>query len=696
MFNRTESEERRHLEQVKHRLGIALRQLERRVSRYARDVRDQKTHMWEHKSDMDHIEKISARESADQTMRSGLVADAARRRLEKLVQSPYFGRVDFAKSGNGSEVLPVYVGIHSFSDDQERTNLVFDWRAPISTLFYDFEIGPASYGSPSGEVRGEVGLKRQYRIRGGRMEFMLESGLNILDDVLQEELSKTSDDRMKTIVATIQRDQNAIVRNDGADVLVIQGVAGSGKTSIALHRVAFLLYRFKDSLQSKDVLILSPNRVFADFISNVLPELGEEPIAEMEMEGIAREILGPDVDFESALEQSSRLLDGGDERLRRRIQAKSSFEFLDKLGQYAAHVEQTRFRPQDISVAGRSISAGVVADAFRRRGSATMAERLRAVVESVDQELWVRWRHELTTKERAAVRAAVKKMSRNTSLKALYKGFYAWLGEPELFKPLRGARLEYSDVFPLVHLKLRLERPANPYRQIKHLVVDEMQDYTPLQYEVLARLFPCRKTILGDVSQSLNAGATIGAEAISRVFVHAECVKLCKSYRSSYEITRFAQGIAPSADLVAIERHGPKPVVVECRNEASERLRIVRTVTTFAERGHRTLGVLCKSQAQAERLFEAIRERAPEIQLLTARSTAFVHGPVVCAVHLAKGLEFDQVVVPGASAENYSTSLDRSLLYVACTRAMHELVVTFTGAPTRFFSDVSLHVAERD
>ncbi len=211
------------------------------------------------------------------------------------------------------------------------------------------------------------------------MEFMLESGLNIQDDVLQEELSRASDDRMKNIVATIQRDQNAIIRNEEASELIIQGVAGSGKTSIALHRIAFLLYRYKDTLTSKDILIISPNRVFADYIANVLPELGEENIAETQMETIADELLEGKYRFETFFDQASRLLEKNDENLQRRIREKASLDFLKKLDEYAAHVEKTSFSPEDAQVDGYRFAAGFIEASYRKHRAMPAAARLRRV-----------------------------------------------------------------------------------------------------------------------------------------------------------------------------------------------------------------------------------------------------------------------------------------------------------------------------
>lgn len=201
-----------------------------------------------------------------------------RRRLSRILDIPYFGRIDFTENGKEDKTLPIYIGVHSFYDSNSKASLIYDWRAPISGMFYDDEWGEASYISPAGKIEGNISLKRQYRIRKGCMEFMIESSLTVLDDILQKELSSNTDDKMKNIVATIQREQNRIIRNEDASVLIIQGVAGSGKTSIALHRIAYLLYAMKGEISSKDILIYSPNKVFADYISNVLPELGEETV----------------------------------------------------------------------------------------------------------------------------------------------------------------------------------------------------------------------------------------------------------------------------------------------------------------------------------------------------------------------------------------------------------------------------------
>ncbi|MFN2355740.1 MAG: helicase, partial [Desulfopila sp.] len=349
MINESETKEKAHLESAKTKLHAAVERIDSTLRDHATKIQEQKTYLWEHRTDMDHAEKVSTRQSTEQRVLAAEAVLANKKRIVKLLQSPYFGRFDFIRDGQ-TRSLAVYVGIHAFFDEDRKENLVYDWRAPIATMFYDYEAGKAHYEAPSGDITGTIALKRQFRIRHGHMEFMLESALNIQDDVLQEELSRASDDRMKNIVATIQRDQNAIIRNEDSHVLIIQGVAGSGKTSIALHRIAFLLYRFKDTLTSKDILIISPNKVFADYISNVLPELGEENIAETEMEILADDWLDYKYKFQTFFQQAALLLERNDEKLRHRIQEKSSLEFLKKLDEYAAYIEKSSFCAEDLQI----------------------------------------------------------------------------------------------------------------------------------------------------------------------------------------------------------------------------------------------------------------------------------------------------------------------------------------------------------
>jgi DNA helicase-2/ATP-dependent DNA helicase PcrA len=422
---------------------------------------------------MDHIEKIAVRQTIEQTMDSAEVLKAQKIKLLKLMRSPYFGRFDFARSGD-SDSEPIYIGVHHFRDEAERRTLVYDWRAPIASMFYDFETGPARYRAPAGEIEGLLTRKRQFRIRDGQLEFVLESAVNIVDDVLQEELSRASNDEgMKNIVATIQRDQNAIIRNDDAHTLIIQGVAGSGKTSIALHRIAYLLYRFKDTLSSDDILIISPNRVFADYIGNVLPELGEEQVPEIGMETLAAELLDHQYRFQSFFEQTAQLLEKNDEAFKERITAKAAPDFLRQIDRYAEELEKRSFEAVEWRTGRKIVPDWFLAEVWQKHRGIPLTERVARVVAATEQQIGIHYNHDLEVDERRSLREAIRGMVRKITLRQAYQDLFEWLEQPALFKPA-GGKLEYADVFPLIYLKMRLEGVANPYSRVKHLLIDEM------------------------------------------------------------------------------------------------------------------------------------------------------------------------------------------------------------------------------
>ena len=664
------------------RIDANLDEINGRLSTCGRDIQAAHDHMWEHRRDMDHLDKAAMRQSIDQMMRSSDVLRAQALKLAKLRKSPWFGRFDFRTTGRNAPVS-YYIGIHDFRDEQTQDPWVHDWRAPISSLFYDYETGPAQYQAPSGTIAGDLTLKRQFRIREGRMEFMLDTAVNIVDDVLQETLAEASDDGMKNIVATIQRDQNAIIRDAEAHTLVIQGVAGSGKTSIALHRIAFLLYRFKDTLSSSDILIISPNRVFADYIGNVLPELGEETVPEIGMETLASQILGPKIRFQSFFEQTARLLETDDAAMKERIRFKARPDFVQQIRAYAQHLEKTAFQPRDLVIRKRPLPGFVFGTTWQRLRQMDMAERLVATGNQVIAQFEAQYNIELRKEERAVIRKAVRGMVHRPTPRQAYKGLYDWIGRPELFKPKAG-QLEQADVFPMIYLKMLTEGVENPYAGVKHLLVDEMQDYTAVHYAVLARLFGCRKTILGDATQSVNPLSASTAERIEAVLEGAHRVTLDKSYRSTWEIMQFALKIAPNPDLIAMERHGAEPDVRVVGTQREAVTRIAAAVEAFQASDHTHLAVLAKTQAQAGRLAKALAEAGIDAHLLQEGSAGFPAGVIICTPHLAKGLEFDRVIVADASAATYTTEMDRNLLYVACTRAMHRLSLVSVGAPSRF------------
>lgn len=676
VFNQTEQDEISYMKSIIKNLEIIISKLDEVINNNVKDLREYKNYLWENQSELDRAEKSAVRHNVTQAVLSSEAIVERKKRIRKMIEIPYFGRIDFQEDKQ-KNALPIYIGIHSYYDTEKNENVIHDWRAPISTMFYDYETGKAQYESPLGIIKGIITLKRQYRIRRSVMEFMLESSVNIQDDILQKELSSTSDERMKNIVATIQREQNLIIRNEEAKTLIIQGVAGSGKTSIALHRVAYILYRFKGEISSKDILIISPNKVFADYISNVLPELGEETIEECGFEELMSKQLQDKYKFQTFFEQVTEVIEKHDEAFIERIRFKSSVEFIDKMDKFFLYVENNCFQAVDIKIGRIPVPKEYIEERFKAYHRIPMRSRFEPIAKDIIRELQISAPNlELTTTDKNNIKAEIKKMFSGNNDLSLYQSFYEWLGKPELFKRGKNRQLEYADVAPLLYLKLKMEglKEKNP---IKHLLVDEMQDYTPIQYKVLSLLFPCNKTILGDALQSVNPYSSTNYMDIQRVLAGAEVMKLCKSYRSSYEITNFAQKISKSPDLIAIERHGAEPEVLTF-NTADKELEYLHQYVSNALKGTGSIGIICKTEKEAIKLHSILSERTDQVCLLSSESAAFSNGIIVTTAHTAKGLEFDEVIVPFVTDKEYNNEMDRSLLYIACTRAMHRLTLTAT------------------
>ena len=677
MINSTEQEEREYLEEIREKLLLAVKRVDDKVKQFSAELRQTKAYIHEHQSGMDEADMVAAGQSINRMALSGESAVTAKRKLMKLRESPYFGRIDF--SAANTEPAPVYIGTHTFSEDHTGNNLIHDWRAPIAAMFYDFELGHAWYETPSGRISGEISVKRQYRIREGRLEYMIENDVNIHDEVLQRELSRAADDKMKTIVATIQRDQNAVIRNESSPVIIIQGVAGSGKTSIALHRIAFLLYRFRDSITAKDILIITPNKVFADYISSVLPELGEERIPETGMDELAHDLLENKFRFQTFFQQVALLLETHDPNLIERVRFKSDFAFLRKLNQYLIYLENNFFQPQELRVGRTVVPAPFILERFKAHHRIPLLKRVPQVIKDIQQFVRSNTDRKLTGREKSEIWRAVPEMVKGSDVLELYKDFYTWMGRPELFRPAPGNTLEHADVFPLIYCKVRVEG-CRTFDHVKHLLIDEMQDYAPVTYSVISRTFKCKKTILGDISQTVDPYSGSASEGIQQVFPQADIIRLFRSYRSTSEITHFTQRILSNPDLIAMERHGPAPAVTSFRNDAEEVEEIRRLIAAFRSSEHHSMAIIAKTGQQAAYLFNQLRSAG--VHLLTAESASLKSGVVVTTAHLAKGLEFDEVVTPFASARNYHTEVDRRMLYIACTRAMHRLTLTYSGEIT--------------
>ena len=679
-FNQTEKQEKEYLKQIISFLKKVIGNTDASVKDHVDTLAEYKDYIWFNK-DIDPHEIRSMRESILNHFALGESVINKHKRLTKILAIPYFGRIDFLEKKENSKVMPIYIGIHTFYDPESRATLIHDWRAPVSSMFYDHELGEAGYRSPSGEIKGEISLKRQYRIRGGKMEFMIESALTVHDDILQKELSSNADDKMKNIVATIQREQNRIIRNEDIRTLIIQGVAGSGKTSIALHRIAYLLYTFRDSISSKDILIISPNKVFSDYISNVLPELGEETVPETSMEQILSGVLEHKYKYQTYFGLVNELLEKPSSSLIDRIAYKASFGFISELDKFILHIENTYFKAADVKLTKYiTIPAPFIEEQYLRFNRYPIRRRFDAMADYMLDMLKIQYTFTVTTTGRNLLKKEIRLMFAGNNDIQVYKDFFKWTNNPGMFKMRKGHTLEYSDLAPLAYLHLALEGNGNQPFRVKHLLIDEMQDYSPIQYKVIQKLFPCRKTVLGDAGQSVNPYGSSTAETIQKSLTASEIMKLCKSYRSTFEITDFAQKIHPNAELEPVARHGEKPQILQFGSAVEELSGIMGLISTYRKSGYKSLGIICKTEQQARKMADMLKSYANDISFLSSQSSAFVQGIVITSAHMAKGLEFDEVIIPQTDERNYRSEIDKSMLYVAVTRAMHRLTLTFHEA----------------
>lgn len=679
-FNQTEKQEKEYLKQIISFLKKVIGNTDASVKDHVDTLAEYKDYIWSNK-DIDPHEIRSMRESILNHFALGESVINKHKRLTKILAIPYFGRIDFLEKKENSKVMPIYIGIHTFYDPESRATLIHDWRAPVSSMFYDHELGEAGYRSPSGEIKGEISLKRQYRIRGGKMEFMIESALTVHDDILQKELSSNTDDKMKNIVATIQREQNQIIRNEDIRTLIIQGVAGSGKTSIALHRIAYLLYTFRDSISSKDILIISPNKVFSDYISNVLPELGEETVPETSMEQILSGVLEHKYKYQTYFGLVNELLEKPSSSLIDRIAYKASFGFISELDKFILHIENTYFKAADVKLTKYiTIPAPFIEEQYLRFNRYPIRRRFDAMADYMLDMLKIQYAFTVTTAGRNLLKKEIRLMFAGNNDIQVYKDFFKWTNNPGMFKMRKGHTLEYSDLAPLAYLHLALEGNGNQPFRVKHLLIDEMQDYSPIQYKVIQKLFPCRKTVLGDAGQSVNPYGSSTAETIQKSLTASEIMKLCKSYRSTFEITDFAQKIHPNAELEPVARHGEKPQILQFGSAVEELSGIMGLISTYRKSGYKSLGIICKTEQQARKMADMLKSYANDISFLSSQSSAFVQGIVITSAHMAKGLEFDEVIIPQTDERNYRSEIDKSMLYVAVTRAMHRLTLTFHEA----------------
>ena len=663
------------LQDVTEKIRQRLDDIKQSLDEGQKEIESMHEYYWENYTEMDQYgyEDYDNQQALLSQVNANQDKLVLKHRFERMADAPFFGRVDFIFDGE-DEAEPFYIGIGNFAEKAGMTPLIYDWRAPVSGLFYDYDKGPASYEAPAGTIRGEISSKWQYKIRGGKMIYAFESDTKIDDEILKQELGNNGDVKLKNIVRTIQKEQNAIIRNTKDKILVIQGAAGSGKTSIALHRIAYLLYHDRKNLKSSNVLVLSPNSVFGDYISHILPELGEENIREMSFDLFAyRELEDTAADCEDRYDHLERIMKFPDDQEKERFRMKQSESFVGLIEGFLATLEDrlVDFRP--ISFRGSQLTEEELIRMFYFKFQETpLLARMDAVMDYfVDAYETLKGR-DISDEDREMLREKFDSMYVTKDIYTIYN----WLLEdygydmlPDV--PYERRKVQYEDVFPMLYLKYRL-LGHGAQKNIKHLVIDEMQDYSFLQYVLLKQIFQCRMTILGDYAQTLDTKQHDVLKFLPKIFgKEIRQVILRKSYRNTYEIARYAGEISGIRDLELLERHG-KEVEERRFSSEDEMLEAVRENLRLGSEGYETAAVITMTEEEAYDIYRLLTNRGIDAAYVDRDSSAFKRGLTVTTFYLAKGLEFDQVFTIKGTEGN---PLEKQAQYISATRALQELYV---------------------
>ena len=521
---------------------------------------------------------------------------------------------------------------------------------------------------------GLIKSKWQYKVKHGKMVYAFESDMKIDDEILKRELGENGDVRLKNIVQTIQREQNSIIRNTKDKILVVQGSAGSGKTSVALHRIAYLLYHDRKHLNSSNILILSPNGVFSDYISHILPELGEENIREMSFDLFAyRELQDTAADCEDRYHHLERQLKQLDACGRERYEWKQSASYIAETEGYLVELEEELMEIRGVSLRNWQKSEHEIVELFYYKFQDTpLLMRMDAVMEYVVDEYETLRDRSISEEDQFSLKEQFDRMYVTRDIYRIYSDFMERLGYPALPDvPPEKRIIEYEDVFPMLYLKYRLTGRAKQ-QKIKHLVIDEMQDYSYLQYTILSYLFSCRMTILGDRAQTMEEKQQDVWKFLPKIFGRdIKKIELKKSYRNTAEIGRYAGALIGIREPELLERHGSavEEISFSKMEEAAD------LVAHYAEHDlekYETIAVLTRTEEQAQNIDMLLRKRDLEPSYIDRDSSAFQTGITVTTFYLAKGLEFDKVYAVRGMEDG---GIYRQADYICATRALHELVM---------------------
>ncbi len=735
------SEEIKYLDEIISLLKTKLEYETSNLEDQKADLIEARREMWENtthsSADFDKLTDLNQYLSALQAQ-TFTYTELAKRisKYERMLESPYFARIDFTEEGY-DDTEKIYIGLFNLMDEETHDIKVYDWRAPISSIYYRNEVGPVEYKAPAGLIKGTVSLKRQFKITNSKMEYFFDSNINILDEMLMVALSKNMTSKMKTIVETIQKQQDLIIRDLYNDLLVVQGVAGSGKSSVALHRIAYLMYQGLNlNLSANNIIVISPNPLFSKYISNVLPELGEDNINEYTFENIFLKLFENKISMKTKSENFENIImaENYEKRnfLRSYDEFKGSSVFLQIIDRFISYYEHQLIHFEDVYYNGQIIEKRELLKAFLLSGKLNMptAKKLK-IIENRIMEKIREMRHIRRSKIEAAVnklnnhdfevlsftrvlaaketQSMTEKLRKFTEFESfeIYKKLFSdinifkkiskGLDLPENIEEIISYtndalkdpfNLPYADGIGLMYMKIKAEG-CDLFSGIKQVVVDEAQDYYPIHYYILKNLFKyARFTVVGDVNQSIekNSDISLYDEIISIFnFEKSNKIFLNKSYRSSYEISKFSTKLLDvGTQTEFFKRNEEEPVINKSNTSANLQDDIVKTIEKYKSQGFSSIAVICKNRKEASDLYFKLSNKIKLKLIDYLDYESVLEGTLILPVYLAEGLEFDAVIVYEANNKTYNTEYDKKLLYIACTRALHRLSLFYTGKITRF------------
>ncbi len=660
-------EEKKYLSVVKKVIKRLIQETDKFVNKRKEDLNDLKKFMWDQITDYTDEERAMALYDMDKNVNltNKRIDDISK--YKKVIDSPYFAKIVF-KDDLDKETIPIYIGITTVQDEMDF--YVFDWRSPISSMFYNYEVGKAMYDSPNGKVTGEVLAKMQFKIENGKILRCIKSDINIDDDYLQEILASSRAEKMTNIVNTIQREQNEIIRNDSDKYLIVQGIAGSGKTSVALHRIAYLLYR-EQNLNYNNILIFSPNDVFSDYISEVLPELGEDNVMKSTFSEFSESFLKSYKNIENYAEFLERTYNSNLDR--DLVEYKMSNDYKIDIDRFLENYELNIKFDSDLSYNNIKLSKDEIKSLMHDKYQKfPLNERLDLISENICNSFRI--------PKKNGVKGIKKILIEKSNIELDYMNLYKQFITSKYFKlnnqtSFSTKKINYEDIPGLLYINFFINDYPS-YYNIKQVVIDEVQDYTKFQIELLKNIFKQASfTVLGDINQSINRNYSYkNLSELNKIFKQASYLELNKSYRSSEEIINYSNKILNINHICSVRRENNIPVEIKDLNEEQTERKLEESIAKMLKQNIKKIAIITKNIKAAKKISKTLTKKSLDIQLILSSFDALKKDIVIIPSYLAKGLEFDGVIIYNDYKDDYNNE-EKKLYYVVCTRAQHKLVI---------------------